>query len=253
LLDVTMTSQSTHDSRPMMRLCGPAIQDTCSELRVLERLLPLEGAQILELGCGAAEKTRLLAERCGVAHIVAAEVDRIQHQKNLTITDLPKVTFESFGAEAIPFGDNEFDVVLMFKSLHHVPLAQLQTALQEICRVLKPGGLAYISEPVFEGPFNDIMQLFHNEEIVRKAAFDAVTHVVENGTLELAEEYFFRNAIRFRSFEQFAEGVMNVTHSDYTITPDVYEEVRSRFMQHASPEGFAFEIPNRIDLLRKPV
>ena len=42
--------------------------------------------------------------------------------------------------EDIPFPSGAFDLVLMLKSLHHVPLAHLDRALDEVARVLRPGG-----------------------------------------------------------------------------------------------------------------
>ena len=93
---------------------------------------------VLELGCGKAEKTRLLAETGRVGGILALEVDTIQHERNLQIADLPQVQFRHAGAEAIPADDNSIDIVLMFKSLHHVPMEFMDQALSEIARVLKP-------------------------------------------------------------------------------------------------------------------
>jgi 2-methylisocitrate lyase-like PEP mutase family enzyme len=66
----------------------------------------------------------------------------------------------------------------MFKSLHHVPVPLMDQALAEIRRVLKPGGLAYISEPVFAGEFNEVLRLFHDESIVRREAFSAIERAV---------------------------------------------------------------------------
>ncbi|NNL84587.1 MAG: class I SAM-dependent methyltransferase [Myxococcales bacterium] len=64
---------------------------------------------------------------------------------------MPKYCFADFGAEAIAAPDASFDVVMLFKSLHHVPVQMMDAALNEIARVLKPDGTAYISEPVFAG------------------------------------------------------------------------------------------------------
>ena len=111
-----------------MRLHGPDSQPVQDESCVIDQLLSLRGARVLDLGCGAAEKTRQIAEQYEVAEIVAAEVDRIQHQKNLQIDDLPNVRFESFGAQAIAAMEASFDVVVMFKSLHHVPVADMDVA-----------------------------------------------------------------------------------------------------------------------------
>jgi SAM-dependent methyltransferase len=74
------------------------------------------------------------------------------------------------GAQAIPFQDGSFDLALMLKSLHHVPLDLLDQALAEVHRVLRPQGLLYVSEPVFAGALNEVMRLFHDEELVRAAA-----------------------------------------------------------------------------------
>jgi ubiquinone/menaquinone biosynthesis C-methylase UbiE len=63
--------------------------------------------------------------------------------------DLPNVNFGLSGAQDIPLDDESVDVVFMFKSLHHVPTELMEQSLREIWPVLKPAGLAYISEPVF--------------------------------------------------------------------------------------------------------
>ena len=141
-----------------MRIAAPEIESVANEMELLNELLPLEGAKVLELGCGKAEKTRQIAPQA--AHILALEVDNIQLAKNRTITDLPNVQFEWGGAEKIPAPDSTFDIVLMFKSLHHVPMDLMDQAFDEIRRVLKPGGLLYISEPVYAGAFNEILRLF---------------------------------------------------------------------------------------------
>ncbi len=246
---MSQPAESSHTQS--MQLSGPTKQPVCDELQVIAELLPLGGARLLELGCGAAEKTRQIVEHSDVLEIVAAEVDQIQHQKNLVLDELPKVSFRSFGAEAVDEPDNTFDGVLMFKSLHHVPVPMMDTALAEIARVLKPGGLAYISEPVFEGDFNEIIRLFHDESLVRQEAFEAVQRAVARGVLELADERFFRNRIRLQSFSQFEQGILNVTHTDHDVTPELLDRVRAKFESYCGPDGYVFEIPNRVDLLRK--
>lgn len=55
-----------------MTISGPLQQEIHEEMAVIERMLQLENAHILELGCGAAEKTRQIAERTKVAEVIAA-------------------------------------------------------------------------------------------------------------------------------------------------------------------------------------
>jgi len=234
-----------------MNIEGPATQRTAEEIDILRELLPLDGARVLELGCGGAEKTRQICEQTNVLEIVAAEVDPQAHAKNLSVDDLDRVTFTSYGAQAIDEANASFDIVLMFKSLHHVPLSDMDAALREIARVLRPGGFAYISEPVFAGDFNEIIRLFHDESVVRRAAFEAVVRAVDANVLELTSETFFHNTVRLTGFHQFEHGILNVTHTDHQLTPQLLTEVRDRFERSKSEAGYVYQIPNRVDLLRK--
>lgn len=236
-----------------MQLINPEPQPVLAEIDVIDRMLTLEGAHILELGCGAMEKTRLITEKFNVARMIAVEIDPIQYEKNLQTADMPKTEFKSYGAQAIPETDEAFDVVMMFKSLHHVPVEDMDQALNEISRVLKPGGVAYFSEPVFAGDFNEIVRLFHDEESVRTQAFAALRRAIEAGLLELQEEYFFDNVVKMTSFEQFETGVLNATFMDHQLDDALLAEVKSRFMNHESENGFIFKVPNRVDLLVKPI
>jgi len=235
-----------------MKIEGPSVEGVINEAEVYNRLLPLDGAHIIELGCGAAMHTRAIAESGRPAAILACEVDTIQHEKNLAITDLPTVTFCHGGAEAIPAEDASADIVMMFKSLHHVPLDAMNQAMQEIRRVLKPGGLAYISEPVYAGDFNEVLRLFHDEKAVREAAFASVRRAVEQGTLELAGQHFFNTANHFTDFADFERKVIGVTHTEHRLNPELLQTVREKFECFMGSEGAHFVMPIRVDLLRRP-
>lgn len=236
-----------------MKIANPTQTTPINEMELLLETLRLDGAVVLELGCGKAQKTRTLAERGKLAHLLALEVDTIQHQCNLQITDLPQVEFRHGGAEAIPAEDGRFDAVLMFKSLHHVPTEYMDRALREIARVLRPGGVAWISEPVYAGDFNEILRLFHDEKTVREAAFAAVCKAVDDGCLQLEQQFFFNTRSYYQDFAEFDARMIRVTHTDHQLSDDTYRQVQDRFNAHMTPEGVTFHTPNRVDLLRKPV
>jgi ubiquinone/menaquinone biosynthesis C-methylase UbiE len=235
-----------------MKITDPSQSVLCNEMKLLLDELPFAGACVLELGCGRADKTRILAESGRPAQIVALEVDTIQHARNLEIADLPTVRFAHGGAEAIPAADASFDIVLMFKSLHHVPVAAMAAALAEIARVLKPGGQAWISEPVFAGNLNEVFRLFHDEQLVREAAFAAVCQAVEQGSLKLEKQLFFNTRSSFENFAQFDARMIQVTHSDHRLSPELYKQVQAKFESYSGPDGYTFHNPQRVDLLRKP-
>lgn len=237
-----------------MQIADPTQDTPCNEVKLLLEEVSFADARVLDLGCGRADKTRALAENGRPAEIVALEVDTIQHARNLEITDLPTVRFCHGGAEAIPAEDGSFDIVLMFKSLHHVPLAAMDRALTEVARVLKPGGLAWISEPVFAGDLNEVFRLFNNEQEMRAAAFAALCKAVETGLLVSEKQLFFTTRSYFENFRQFDERMISgVTHSDHRLSPELYRQVQDKFESFMGPDGAAFYNPQRVDLLRKPL
>jgi ubiquinone/menaquinone biosynthesis C-methylase UbiE len=223
-----------------------------SDMELIGRMLPLDGSRLLELGCGAALTTRLIAEGFPVAGIVAAEVDEIQHAKNLAIDDLPKVEFKLAGMQAIPVPDASFDAVVMLKSLHQVSVDRMAKGFAEIHRVLKASGLVYISEPVYAGEFKEILRLFHDEQRVRRAAFDAVKEAVHSGRFDLVEEFHFLSESRFRGVAEFEHRILGATHSEFQIDASPHAEIKHRFESHLDADGIAvFMNPTRVDLLRK--
>jgi ubiquinone/menaquinone biosynthesis C-methylase UbiE len=234
-----------------MQLVHPNITRTCKEAEIYESLLELDGSAILELGCGKADHTRNIAKAHPSARIVAAEVDRIQHAKNLASASPPNLAFADFGAESIPLGDGSIDLVMMFRSLHHVPLDRMDDAFREIHRVLRPGGHAYISEPVFAGAFNDLVRIYNDEELVRKAAFDAVCRAVDSGRFELVSETFFQTPLQYQSFAEFAKKHFEITHGVRNVTEEQSAAVERLFNTHLRPDGVKLAQQIRVDLLRK--
>ena len=217
----------------------------------LLKQLPLDQSVMVELGCGKADITRFIASNGSGRKVIATEVDAIQHEKNLLIDDLPNVTFLMAGAESIPAENDSVDVVFMFKSLHHVPLDKMDEALGEIRRVLKPGGFAYISEPIFSGDFNEVLRLFHDEEQVRSAAYQAIQKAVDGKLLSQIGEIEFNSPMAFESFESFADKVVNVTHTDHNLSSDLLKKIEIQFMKNMTKEGARFKMPIRINLLQK--
>jgi SAM-dependent methyltransferase len=239
-----------------MRIQSPDPGPIAGELDTLARLLPLAGARIADLGCGRAELTAALSARHPDATVTAFEVDLIQHRRNLARQDLPNVRFVFGGADAIPADDETFDVVLMAKSLHHVPVAAMDVALSEIGRVLVTGGVAAFVEPVYAGEFNALVSLFHDERVVRETAFAALGRAIAGGGFELAAEEFYIARRRFADFAEFEDRLIRATHTEHRLTAEQYAAVRARFAASAGADGAGadgavFEQPMRVDVLRR--
>ena len=221
------------------------------ELSLLAELVPLDGRRIVELGCGNAHLARTLLARHPASRVTGLEVDERQHAKNLTSPPQPGLDFVAAGAQAIPFPETSFDLALMLKSLHHVPRPLMAQALGEVARVLRPGGHLYVSEPVFDGPFNDVVRLFNDEQVVRAAAQAAVDAALGTGMWEQAAERRFEMPVTFGDFDEFERKLMRPTFADHHVDEAKRAVVRAEFERHCGADGAYFQRPMHVRLLRR--
>ncbi len=221
------------------------------ELDVLAALVPLSGRDIIELGCGAAKLARTLLERHPDSRVTGLEVDERQHAKNIAAPQ-EGLRFVAGGAEAIPFPAASFDLALMLKSLHHVPVPMMAQALGEVARVLRPGGHLYVSEPVYDGALNQIVRLYNDEGVVRAAAQGALDAALRTGAWAQVAERRFEMPVRFRDFADFEQRMMRPTFADHRIDDAKLASVRAVFDPHVGPEGASFTRPMHVRLLRRP-
>jgi len=98
-------------------------------------------AEILDLGCGAGGLLNFLAKR-GFNRLVGVEKLEAYALEARRRTPYP---IELGDAEALPFADRRFDVVLLEQVLEHV--VHPVKALREARRVLRPGGICCIGVP----------------------------------------------------------------------------------------------------------
>lgn len=221
-----------------------------NELQVLSDLVPLEGLHIIELGCGNARLARQLLQAYPDSHVTGLEVDARQHAKNLADPQ-EHLSFVAAGAQDVPFPDASFDLALMLKSLHHVPLPLLDQALSEVARVLRPGGHLYVSEPVYDGPLNEIVRLFNDEGEVRAAAQAAVDRVLAQGPWQQVAERRFDMPVHYTDFNEFEQRMMRPTFADHALTDELIQRVAVAFAPHCGPEGADFVRPMHVRLLRR--
>jgi len=221
------------------------------ELALLDRLVPLRAQRIIELGCGGAGLSRRLLAAWPACRVTALEVDQTQHAKNLAAPPTPGLTFIAAGAQAIPLADDGFELALMLKSLHHVPLALMDQGLAETRRVLRPGGHLYVSEPVFDGPLNEIIRLFNDEQAVRLAACQALRRAVATGGWREVTEHHFQVSVGFADFADFERRMTGVTYAERRWSPNMRERVRQRFEALRPLAGQPFVRPMRVNLLQK--
>jgi SAM-dependent methyltransferase len=98
--------------------------------------VPAEG-KVLDIGCGIGQ---ILIATCPGRLSFGIDVDLDALQLGRTLT--PQVAFTCAAAEELPFRTGIFDMVISRVSL---PYTHIPRALAEIARVLKPGGVVWLT------------------------------------------------------------------------------------------------------------
>lgn len=112
---------------------------------MVRRHVPVEGATILDIGCGIGTYMARLRDLGAAAIGLDVDRPRVRQAKESSLAVSVGV------AEELPFASGTFDVVLLNEVLEHV--ADDRLALEEVTRVLAPGGHAVIFVPNRWWPF----------------------------------------------------------------------------------------------------
>lgn len=101
--------------------------------------LPVEGARVLEVGSGRGGGARYIARYMAPAAVTGLDYspETVRRARQLN-ADTPNLTFEVGDAEALPFADASFDIVVNIESSHCY--ANVPAFAREVARVLAPGG-----------------------------------------------------------------------------------------------------------------
>lgn len=103
--------------------------------------------RVLEVGCGVGVLSSYLADKYSWS-VIGIDIDseQIEIARNVQ-GENECLKFVEADASKLPYGNNEFDLVLSFDVLHHIP--NWVTTIEEINRVLKPNGFYVLGELAF--------------------------------------------------------------------------------------------------------
>lgn len=118
------------------------------EIAWFKRMMPLApGKTVLEMGCGRGAGAKLIFRTFQPAGLHVQDLDIkmiVKAKQYLGGVELKKISLSVGDAVGLPFQANSLDAIFGFGFLHHVP--DWRSALAEISRVLKTGGLYYFEE-----------------------------------------------------------------------------------------------------------
>ncbi|MCZ6607035.1 MAG: class I SAM-dependent methyltransferase [Alphaproteobacteria bacterium] len=216
---------------------------------VAEHLEPAS-KRILDVGCGDGGLARTMTRQG--ATVIGLECSPEQLEKARAWEPAGDEAYVGGVGEDLPFGDASMDAVVFFNSLHHVAVAAQAAALAEAARVVRPGGVIYVAEPVAEGPHFRLTMPVDDETRVRAAAYAVIR---DAGALGLGQEkeFTYTHAVVHPSFEAFHERMVTINPARRGTFAAKEAMMRANFerLGKKGEDGWAFDQPMRVTILRK--
>ena len=208
-------------------------QDKLWRMATVKAIDPRPGQKILDLAAGTGASSVVLA-RSG-AEVVAGDFSRgMIAEGKRRHGDIANLTFVEADAMKLPFADDEFDTVTISYGLRNV--AEPRSALQEMLRVTKPGGMLVISE--FSTPRNPVFRAlyrFYNDKIL-----PTVARLVSSNAD--AYDYLIESIATWPDQQKLSAwirtaGWVNVAHRDLTFGIVALHRATKPFAEHDANEA----------------
>ena len=147
-------------------------------LKRVKKLMPLDGARVLEIGAGRGHVCRRLADDYGCT-AVGVDIKEYPHWAELADDRVDLITHDVSSDDNSSLG--KFDVILSFAVWEHIehPFA----ALRGMSQLLAPGGSAYIYANLYRGPqashrYREIFfpwpHLLFTDQVFRRYYFETI-------------------------------------------------------------------------------
>ena len=119
-----------------------------------------EAHTLLDLGCGTGRHVLYLGERgFDVYGIDSAAAGLTSTQHRLEAAGLAAHLVQHDIFDALPFDDAFFDAIISVQVIHHARLAHVAALVDEMARILKAGGLLFVTVPQLQNQGTQFQQI----------------------------------------------------------------------------------------------
>ncbi len=152
-----------------------------------------QGTVVLDYCCGNGDDSLFVA-KSGARRVVGIDLSAVSIEncriraRSEGLED--RVEFRVMDAEALDFPDNSFDMAMEYGVLHHL---ELETAMCELARVLKPEGAMICTETLTHNPF---IRMYRSRTPHLRTAWET-EHIIGRRSFEIIGRHFGRIEMRF--------------------------------------------------------
>ena len=186
----------------------------------------IQGKAVVDIGCGYGW-FELWAAKNGVKEITGLDMTPADLKTARENIRLPHVHFEQGGATALPLEPSSCDTAVSWEVIEHIPTGNESVMFGEVKRVLRPGGVFYLSTP--NGNLRSILgdptywminhrhyTLEYFERLAAQSGFKVVKHAVKGGIVEIADMWnLYVSKWIFRRDRFFKQQSLGWTDYDY--------------------------------------
>ena len=197
----------------------------------------LRDLRVLEVGCGDGFRSKQLVKFC--RHLVGVDPNSAAITQACEFHGDLRIEFHVAAAEALPFPDSSFGAVLFVLSLHHIPVEQMATAIDEAIRVSVPNAPIIFIEPGFRGSFFEIDEktgACDGDERLQKA--QAYASILSHSGLREIEQFWDVTRYSFSSTDDFVD--------EFELSPQQFDAADA----FLTAEGHRLDGERRINVCR---
>ena len=220
------------------------------ESLVLERL-PLDGARVIDVGCGEGWLTHLVAPKSVTT--VGIDPSAIALERARAANGVSNGIFIQASADDLPLDSASVDVAIYYNSLHHVDQIIQEKALAETARVLSPGGLLCIVEPEARGSCYELFRPIDDESAVYATTYNLLLAAASGIEFQQVYEERFLDGFIYRDFKHFLDDVVVVDAQRADRVSELEDELREPFerLGEVVEGGRCYDMVHRLNLLRR--
>jgi len=167
--------------------------------KIIKLLKKQKAKKVLDLGCGTGRHVVYLAQKG--FEVYGTDISKTavgMTKKWLKSEGLTGKIITQDMAERLPFPSGLFDAVISVQVIHHGRIDVIRKTIKEIGRVTSPGGLIFVTVPIYKGPITGVKKgAWTMKRIANR------TYVPLDGMEKGLPHYFFKTAELRRVFKNF--------------------------------------------------